>query len=104
MVVIDVVVPLLPRALWRASSRNFAAEFRPRRQAFRARRSAMATVSVMASVRVAAIDRKPSKLASEISIHSPAIWARGENGLSVMATMGTPRPTAARVRLTVSDA
>ena len=65
----------------------------------------MATVSVMASVRVAAMERKPSKLASEISIHSPAIWASGENGLSVIETIGYAlRAAAARARLMVSEA
>ena len=37
-------------------------------------------------------------------IHRPATWANGENGLSVMETIGTPRWAAARARLTVSEA
>src|SRR5262245_42912902 len=51
--------------------------------------SATATVIVMASARVAASERKPSKFASASSNQISASRARGEKALSVMATTGT---------------
>jgi hypothetical protein len=45
----------------------------------------------MASVSVAAIERKPSKLASLTSIHWPDTCASGWNRLSVIDTTGATR-------------
>ena len=55
------------------------------------RRSATATVRVIASTSAADMERKPSKLASTTSIQRSASWARGEKGLSVIETRGTCR-------------
>ena len=63
---------------------------------------ATATVSVMASAIVAAIERKPSKFASTISISTSAGEAIGENTESVIDTILAPRALAALVSATVS--